>query len=124
MSMLALRFDLPEKSSNDVLAFAEKFLACGAVVNIESRPGIIVYAILKDGEEQGVLHCLESKLDQGERLMLEHAIANWDQLFNFYLESIGDEGTDKNSKEARIAAETVAYEHLTGAMANPENVVA
>ena len=115
--MPLIRENLKDSGIRDAVGYAAKFMECGAHTWIE---GEVVFAYIPPYKIKEITECLEKKLSEQEKVMLEHALASWDMLYNGFLDALAEQGMDKRSLEAQEEAEREAFEYLSGSQFNPE----
>ena len=69
-------------------SFGQKLADCGAIVFIESKETTTLGVGIPNSMEAQVLACLQHELNQQEYARVEHAVADYEQRLNYYIDAL------------------------------------
>jgi hypothetical protein len=111
--MIALRFNIPGKPLDEALKEFSPYDACGAQAYIDNV-GQSIIVQFPDDQFEIIRHCIEGKLDDSGKAVLEHALSAWDMEYNQALDTLAENGMDKEDRKTQLVAEGLAYASVTG----------
>ena len=88
-------------------SFGQKLADCGAIVFIESKETTTMGVGIPNSMEAQVLACLQHELNQQEYARVEHAVADYEQRLNYYIDALAEQGFPKFDENGKLNEDTL-----------------
>ena len=88
-------------------SFGQKLADCGAIVFIESKETTTMGVGIPNSMEAQVLACLQHELNQQEYAEVEHAVADYEQRLNYYIDALAEQGFPKFDENGKLNEDTL-----------------
>jgi len=104
--MIVFRYTLMGPISEEY-SLGEKLADCGAIVFIESKETTTFGVGIPNSTQEQVLSCLQHNLSQQEYAKIEHALADYEQRLNYYIDALVEQGFPKLDENGKLSENTL-----------------
>jgi len=88
-------------------SFGQKLADCGAIVFIESKETTTMGVGIPNSAQAQVLACLQHELNPQEYARVEHAVADYEQRLNYYIDALAEQGFPKLDENGKLNEDTL-----------------
>ena len=93
--------------TNEEYSFGQELANCGAIVFLESKETTTFGVGIPSSTQEQVLSCLQHKLSQQEYAKIEHAVADYEQRLNYYIDALAEQGFLKLDENGKLNEDTL-----------------
>jgi len=93
--------------TNEEYSFGQELANCGAIVFLESKETTTFGVGIPSSTQEQVLSCLQHKLSQHEYAKIEHAVADYEQRLNYYIDALAEQGFPKLDENGNLNEDTL-----------------
>jgi len=104
--MIVFKYTLTGPISEEY-SFGQELADCGAIVFIESKETTTFGVGIPNSTQEQVLSCLQHKLNQKEYAKIEHALADYEQRLNYYIDALAEQGFPKLDENGNLNEDTL-----------------
>jgi len=93
--------------TNEEYSFGQELANCGAIVFLKSKETTTFGVGIPSSTQEQVLSCLQHKLSPQEYAKIEHAVADYEQRLNYYIDALVEQGFTKFDENGKLNEDTL-----------------